>query len=110
MACEQAIYLLYACMTGCVHQFLCPDLSVLELHPTGQIALQFTTGGDEHESRTVTSLSPVQPQTVTNHTLKEVDQESFLWVCIQAMDIAEYKIIAHILGSHSHHQLTLMFY
>lgn len=72
--------------------------------------LQFATGRDEHESETVTSLSPVLPQIVTNHTLKEMDQESFLWVCIlQGMAIAEYKIIAHVLGFHSHHQLSNIF-
>lgn len=57
---------------------LCPDLSVMELHPAGQIVLQFTTGRDEYESETVVSLSPVLSQTVTNHRLKKMDQEPFL--------------------------------
>lgn len=65
----------FTCMWQPEDHFLCPALPVVEAHPAGQRVLQFTAGREEHQSEPVTSLSPVLPQTLTNHWLNRVDQE-----------------------------------
>lgn len=67
----QAGNLHFVCMWWPQNNFLCPNLQVLEIHPAGQIVLQFTTGRDEHKSEPVPSPSAVLPQSLTKDWLNK---------------------------------------
>lgn len=67
----QAGNLHFFCMWRPQNNFLCSNLQVVEIHPAGQIVLQFTTGRDQHKSEPLLSPPAVLPQSPTKYWLNK---------------------------------------